>query len=384
MKNYTRSLASFALLATACHAAPFLAIDDNAEIFVTGTVGLRADSNVYLAADTGADLQDTILDFNPGLQLVFGKSSALQGSWTAVESFTRYSDHKDLDDELASTSFNANYDGGKVKATFNASYNELNQNTVDTRPASTALADGLIRRDIFAIGSKAEVSATEKSSVSVGVQFNRSEFVRAGFSDSQVMTLPVNYYYELTPKVDLSVGYRYRQRWETIGLDAKDHFVNVGARGEFTPKLSGEVALGLTQRNFRKPRAALAKPEDRSLFGVDASLAYAASPKTSFQFGVSNDFDTNSQGQQQKNFSSRLAAITKLSEDWSVTASVSYRAINYFSRIDDYFEGQIGATYTISEKVNITGAFAYRSNESDLVSSNFDQNVFSVAANFRF
>lgn len=374
MKNITRLIAATALCVTASHAAPFLAIDDNAEIFLTGSVGVRADSNIYLSP---SDTDDTVIDFSPGFQLVFGQSALVQGSLTFTENITRFSSHDELNDSLSSVGFNTNYDDGKSKLTFNTSFNELNQNSVDT----TANADFLIRRDVFAIGGTGEVSVTEKSSVSVGVQYQQSDYELGQFSDSRVVTLPVNYYYEVSAKVDASFGYRYRQRWESIGFDTKDHFISVGARGEFTPKLSGQVAVGVTQRSFEHKAMRL---DDKSLLGLDATLVYLASPKTSVQFGVSNDFDTNSQGQQQKNFVVRLSASTKISAEWSVTTGISYRSINYYTRIDDYFEGHIGATYTVSNNVSVTGALSFRSNESDLVSSNFDAHVFSLAANFRF
>ncbi len=392
MKNNHRLLAATVVFASASYAAPFLAIDDNAEIFLTGTVGMRADTNVFLAEKApGRDLDDVIFDFNPGAQLVFGKSALVQGSLNFTESFTRYAEHDELDDELMSTSFNATYGNGKSKASFNASYNELNQNTVDVLPVAGSPLN-LIRRDVYAVGSNGEISLTDKSSVAAGVQYQKSSYERSAYSDSQVLTIPVNYYYELTPKVDTGFGYRFRQRWESIRLDSKDHFFSANARGEFTPKLSGQVAIGVTRREFIKPRSAPATAypnlKDKTLLGIDTNLTYLASPKTTVQFGVSNDFDTNSQGDQQKNLAFRLAGVTNLSPEWSITTMVSYRRIDYYQatvkRIDDYFEGQLGATYIFSEQVNLTAAYAYRTNDSDLATANFDSNVFSLAANFRF
>jgi hypothetical protein len=384
MKNFTRLFAVSALLTTAAHAVPALAVGDNAELFLTGTLGVRADSNIFLSP---TNTSDTIFDVNPGVELVFGKQSAMQGSWNFTENISTYADHDDLNSNLAATSLNTKYEDGKSKVNFNASYNQLNQNSVDTSPAGAG--DFLIRRNVFAIGGTGEVSATEKSSVAIGIQYQNSDFERAGFSDSKVATIPVNYYYEMTAKVDMSLGYRYRERSESIGFDTKDHFFNIGARGEFTPKLTGQFAIGLTQRSFSHKARSLS---DKSLLGIDSSLTYAATPKTSIQFGLSNDFDTNSQGQQQKNFSARAAVNSNISEVWSVLASVSYRAIDYYqapftsgpARIDDYFEGQISATYRVNQNVGITGAFSYRSNKSDLPTSEFDNNVVSIAANFRF
>jgi hypothetical protein len=241
----------------------------------------------------------------------------------------------------------------------------------------------LIRRDVLALGTRGELDVSEKSSVSVGLQYQGTEYKRYDFSDTKVATLPIGYYYELTPKVDLSLNYRYRQSWLQHGYDSKDHFFGVGARGVFTPKLRGQFSVGLTQRSFDDHKG-LPDMDDKSLLGVDSSLSYDATPKTTLQFGVSNDFDTNSQGQQQKNFAVRFAALTAVSAEWSLSGGVSYRAINYYSRTDDYMEGHLGATYIINENVQVTAAVALRSNESDLDTSDFDNSVISLAAAFRF
>lgn len=376
MKTMTCLLAVSSLLVSTTSAAPFLSISDNAEVFLTGTLGVRVDDNIALTPDATSD---TILDVNPGAQLVFGQESTVQGTWSVVHSFANYFEHDELNTNLFSTALNAGYDDGKAKGTFNASFNEINQNTVDVRTSDGSL----IRRDVLAIGTRGEVAISEKSSISLGLQYQGTEYKRYAFSDTKVATLPIGYYYELTPKVDLSLNYRYRESWLQHGYDSKDHFFGVGARGVFTPKLRGEFSVGLTQRNFGDHKG-LPSMDDKSLFGIDSSLSYEVSPKTTLQFGVSNDFDTNSQGQQQKNFAVRLAALTNISAEWAVTGAVSYRAINYYSRTDDYMEGQIGVTHIVSENMQVTAAVALRSNESDLDTSDFDNSVISLAAAFRF
>lgn len=376
MKTMTCLLAVSSLLVATSSAAPFLSISDNAEVFLTGTLGVRVDDNIALTPEATSD---TIFDISPGAQLVFGRESTVQGTWSVVHSFANYLDHDELNTNLFSTAFNAGYDDGKAKGSFNASFNEINQNTVDVQTDDGSL----IRRDVFAIGTQGEVDVSEKSSVSIGLQYQGTEYKRYAFSDTKVATLPLGYYYEITPKVDLSVNYRYRESWLQHGYDSKDHFFGVGARGVFTPKLRGQFSVGLTQRNFREHKG-LPDMDDKSLFGIDSSLSYEASPKTTLQFGVSNDFDTNSQGQQQKNFAVRISALASISDEWSVTGGISYRAINYYSRTDDYVEGQVGATYILNENVQVTAAIALRSNESDLASSDFDNSVVSLAAALRF
>jgi hypothetical protein len=67
-----------------------------------------------------------------------------------------------------------------------------------------------------------------------------------------------------------------------------------------------------------------------------------------------------------------------------MNVGLNYRAIDYGTRTDDYLEGTIGAAYTVNANVSIVGGYVYRNYSSDLAASEFKNNVFSVAANFRY
>ena len=68
MKNLARIALVSAALGTAAQAAPFLAIGDGAELFVTGTLAVRADDNIFLSNKATSD---TIFDINPGVEITF-------------------------------------------------------------------------------------------------------------------------------------------------------------------------------------------------------------------------------------------------------------------------------------------------------------------------
>jgi hypothetical protein len=366
MKNLIRLAVAMAAVATTSHAAPFLAIGDSAELFLTGTVGVRVDDNVFLDK---TEVDDVIFDINPGLDLTFGKDAQVQGSLTTVVAFANYSDHSSLNTALFSSNFVSRFDDGKLKLGFNLGYNELNQNAPDIR--------GLTRRDIFSTGGNAEVILTQKTSIGGGASFSHENYKRANYGDSDSLTIPLNFYYKISPKVDLSFGYRFRDYQIDIGADSTDHFFNVGARGEFTPKLTGTFAVGITSRN-------LSPGGSEDLLGIDSSFAYELTPKTSLQFGISNDFGTTPQGQQQKNFSINTAVSSKLTEEWSLNGGLSYRATDYGSRTDDYWEFNLGAAYVVNANIRVLGSYVFRNYVSNISASEFTNNVFSVAANFRY
>lgn len=365
-------LAAALTLSTAAYSAPFLAVGDGAELFLTGTVGVRADDNIFL---TAAKVDDVIWDINPGVDLVFGKNSATKGRFSYVESFSNYSDNDDLNTALSAVNFTSNYDDGKSKLDVKAGYNQLNQNTYDVRPAGNQPV--LSRRDVSTAAITAEVSVTEKSSVAFGGAYSDTNYKRAGFSDLTEFSVPVTYYYELSPKLDLSFGFRYRNSDVQLGVDSKDYTYRVGFRGEFTPKVIGSVQVGFGTREFDNGI-------DKDILDIDAAVDFLLSEKTTFRVIASNDFGTSSSGQAQKNFSLGGNIINKASDEWYVRAGLTYRALDYFTRTDDFVEGQLGADYVVNANVTISGAYAYRDYKSDLTGAGFRNNVFSLSANFRY
>ncbi len=353
-------------LATASHAAPFMAIGDGAELFVTGALSVRSDDNIFLSSNA---VDDVIYEITPGAELTFGKDAQLKGALTVNVAFANYADNSRLNTTLAGSDFWTRYDDGKLKFGFNLGYHELNQNTADVQ--------GLVRRNVFSAGTNGELEVTQLTSVGAGLSYSHENYRRTNYADTDSYTIPLNFYYKMTPKVDLSLGYEYRDYQTTIGEDSTDHFINVGARGDFTPKLTGKIALGWTRRD-------LVRSGNDDLFGLDASFSYEISPKTSLQFGASNDFGTSPQGQQQKNFTLNAAVTSKINEQWTVNVGGSYRNIQYATRTDDYWEGNLGATYTFSSNLTLAGTYNYRNYSSPLAGSEFTNNVFSIAANLRY
>jgi hypothetical protein len=235
----------------------------------------------------------------------------------------------------------------------------------------------LVRRDVFTAGGNAEVATSQLTSVSAGLEYSNENYKRAGYTDSDTFTVPLDFFYKITPKVDLSGGYQYRDTQVQFGQNSVDHYINVGARGDFTPKLTGRFTVGWTIRD-------LADGTNNDTIGLDASFSYELSPKTSLQLGASNDFGTSPQAQQQKNFTVNAGLTSRFNDRWSLNASASYRNIEYTTHTDDYWEGTVGVSYAFNSSVSATGSYTYRNYKSPFPTSEFTNNVFSLSANFRY
>ncbi len=373
MKKSISILALSLAAATVALPAPFLAVGDGAELFLTGTLGVRSDDNVFLTNSGKVD--DVIIDINPGIALTFGKGSLTEGNFSFTEKIARYSQNDGLDTELASLNFSTNYDDGKSKFTSQASYNELNQNTVDTTGNGNVLA----RRNVANLGLNAELSASAKSKVGVGIKYNDTDYKRAGYNDLTVFEIPVNYYYAVTSKVDLSVGYRYRSTEVQAAPDSKGHSFRVGARGEFSPKTTGSVSVGVGNREFDGSTIG-----DKDILDLDAKLNIALSAKSTLQLTASNDFGVSGSGQEQKNFAMGGTLNGKVSDQLSLRGGLNFRKIDYYTREDDFTEFTLGFDYIISKIVTVQGGYAYRNNDSALAGGDFKNSVFSLAAKFRY
>lgn len=379
MNKFTSLIVSATVMAgTTVSAAPFLAIGDSAELFLTGTVGVRFSDNVTLSSNA---IEDVVFEVTPGFALEFGKNALTSGSFSYQEAISRYVDTSNLDSELSSVRFNANYDNGKTQVGVNASYEELNQNT----PTLQNPNDGeLSPRDVITVGGDGEFEVSQKSSMSVGLTYVDTAYEQTAFTDSEIATVPLKYYFELTPKVDASVGFRYRNSDlsnsnGTPAIDSEDFFYSVGARGDFTPKLKGSFSVGLTDRqNDGGP--------DRSTLGLDSSLDYLWSEKTTFNAAISNDFGSSGQGESQENSSISLGVRVQVWPELSLNSKATYRKIDYFNKpADDYYEFTLGGEYTLNEYVTFTSGAVYKDNKSGLgASGDFDNTEFSFAARIRY
>jgi hypothetical protein len=355
-----------AMFSTAAFGAPFLAVGDGAELFLTGSVGVRSDDNIFLAKIATSD---TIYEFIPGAEITFGKDAQFKGALTLADAISRYSSNSKLNTNLFSADLWTKFDDGKTKAGFNAGYDEQNQNTVDNR--------GLTRRDVASIGANGESEISQVTSVGGGLAYVHTEYKRTGYGTLNDYTLPINLYYKVSPKTDASFGYQYRDFNTTVGKDSTDNFFNVGARGEFSPLLTGQFRIGYLDRKIRNGSSV-------NMLGLDGMLSYAITPKSTLQFTASNSPDTSPQGLQQKNLALGASVSIVLDEQFSINGGVNYRAIDYGTRTDDYSEETIGGTYLVNAYVRVVGSYVHRNNSSQLTASQFTNNVFSLAISGRY
>jgi hypothetical protein len=373
MRSKLSLLAASAALTLAAQAAVDLG---NGVQVVPNVIGsVEANDNLFLAADDTVD--ETIWRLSPGIRFVMGEGALNSAQFSYNEEFQFYSDNSDLDTSLSLVDFSTNYDDGKMKIAIDAWFHEANQATRDTPTIA-----GLVKRTLIHGGISDEVQFSEKSAGKIGLVYDDTDYSRAGYTDWQWVEVPVQYFYEVQPKLDASVGFRYRQNnldGPLGGFDSDELFYNVGVRGEITPKLTGEVQVGYLQFN---PDAG----NDEDSFGLKANLTFAVSPKTNLLLDANSQYGYSGIGQSYQDTGLTFSFNTAISAAFSVNGNVFWHAYDYTTTTqqDDYYGGQIAGTYAFNEHAELSASYAYADNDSNLAFANFKQNRFVLSATLKY
>ncbi len=349
--------------------APAMAVGDNAELLLTASANVSYDDNIYLR-HTGVT-RDTIWNFIPGVQFVFGQKAATNGQFSLQEDFLKYSSNSKQDANLANANFKSNYSDGKSKLNLSAGYQQLSQN-------DTSVPGAIVDRDLTNGGVTGEVALSDKTTVSLGALYDKTHYKLSSYSTWSDTSVPLDAYFEVSPKLEASLGYRYRDTSVTgPGSDSKDHFLNIGARGEFSPLLTGQVRIGYSTRSS-------AGAARQNLLGVQSNLDYSASQKTSLHLGIDNGFGNAANGSNTKNRSITLGAVNQFSDQWALNLNLTSLAVAYPTRTDNYLEGAVGASFVYNTHLNFTASYTYRQNGSVLSGNKFTNNVFNFGASIRY
>jgi hypothetical protein len=352
-------------------------IGDSAELFITGNGSFTYNDNLFLVQ--GKAKSDEVWDIAPGLDLEFGKNAAFKGSVTAGVDWQLYSSHSSLNTALGTIAANGNYDDGKTKLAVQAAWQQADQPTVVIRSNGS-----LINRDVYTLGGTGEEVISEKTSLGGGISFTDTSYKTPGYADDRSTTIPVNYYYQVEPKLDVSGGFQYRyssvnQSFVQPGTSTRDYFYNIGARGQFTPLLSGTVRIGYEDDQAEKGK-------DNRTLAVDSSFTYAYTEKTSFSLNLDNDYGFNALGQEYRSAGGSIGVTTKPMEQLSFNGSLGYHRLSYTAtnQRDDFYNISVGATYSFSPQISASGNYSYQEDNSNFGGQSFKQNVFIVSGTVHY
>lgn len=378
------ALATILGLLSAGHAQPAVVLGEDSGLSFRFGGALQYNDNIFLdSADTESD---TIMVFSPGVELNMGNPGTNRNlNLVYIHDILTYGDNSRLNRDNADVSLSGFHQSAKSRFDYTATYKENSQND-----ASNNLAGDLAQRNITSIRLGNEWNMTAKSSVAFGYRMEDVKYENSLLYDREHSSIPLNYYWRVTPKLDMSVGYRYRTTsFERSGVvaggggprpDLDDQFFNVGVRGTIGAKTTGEIRVGIQERDFNTPGV-----KDEDLLSVDAQVTWESTEKTDFSLLLSRDFNADAFGTSIESTDIQLAGTTAISETFNGFASVRFSDDDYNGgRSDDGLFGQIGVSYTPNAYSVFSVAYILYNNDSSFVPADFDNNVFNISGTLRY
>jgi polysaccharide biosynthesis protein VpsM len=357
-------------------AEPLLSFGPDIPLFITGTATIRRDSNVFLAAQNPTG--DTLFILDPGLDLHYSGGGASVGL-LFDEQFVRYATNRALDDHLASVSGNLGFKGTTSQLTVAAAFQQEDQSTL-----SAVNTDQTLKHSQANASLNGEWGLTAKTSIGLGASFERTMYPEAGLTNSDAWSFPADLYYEVSPKVDLSAGYRFDKTTQDNGVgDTTDDFINVGARGDFTPKLSGQIRVGVSTLMPAKGGGS-----NTTEPGLGMTLDYLLSPRTTLSLSADNGFTASALGTSQEELMINTSASFQLSQAWSASLGASFDSTKYLMvlppRKDYFWVGDVGLSYAWTKYTAVQLSYFFRRNDSTLDAATFSDDVLTLSASSRF
>jgi len=384
IKSYF-SISTLLILTTinAIVAAPAIPVGNNIDIFFNGKASVSFDDN--LALDEANELDDFVYNIVTGIEVGFGRGESnadLRVLWQ--EDIVRYTDESQFDEENTTLIASGAYEGARIDLSSQFSFIEQQSNT-----NSINFIGNLIEQDIFTVNRLGEYEVTPKTSFSVGVNSNDTEFKGVAgpvLPDREQASVPITIYHEITPKLDLSLGYRYRDvdvesLGGTPGNDGEDHNFTVGMRGDFTPKLNGEIRVGYQERNFDLPGVS-----SNSSFSAEGELVWQATPKMELTTNLISDFGLGGAGGTIERKGVNFDLNYGINQLWYFGAQAGFENTDFINttRDDDLFNLGLSLNYSPNEYIRVTTGYSYLDNDSNTVNASFSRNLVNVSASLRY
>lgn len=361
-------------------ALPAMPISDLQDLVIRGGIEIEEDSNILA---NSLEIDDTLI--KPSLNATYTNYSGIIATELSVGvDVARYIDNDVLNYEdyniFGSISY-PNRVSGAVSYDLEASYVER---------TTAVLEEGLqVETNFMTLGGFIEIPFSEKFATAFMGSAEKRDARTEGFEDEDILSFGVEVKYIYSVKLDLFAGYRYRTT-EIEGLsnrvkfDSTDHAFSIGARGDFSDKVTGQISGGLQKRDFDGDDY-----ESNDLPFVDVSLIWKPVDKTSITVSVVSDYNSTGSG--------LSTEITTFSFDWKQTFNDKFSGSALFTYSDGTYQNlakvtrddqqtNVGARleyiFAKTGTVYLLGNFGKRS--SDNAFFDYNRNRLSLGVDYSF
>ncbi len=382
MRSTTRSQISFLTAGFLLVLADASAVTTIGHGRLLGSAAVRADydSNIFVS---NSEVSDTVGTFSGAVRYVRNASEVSLDTAVSLDAYA-FADHNNLNSAdpalTAALGYNPS-DKTDLRANFDWRRSSMANEAVNDRTESNN----------FVFSSSAEQLFSEKLGLRANAGYNKNSNLTQGYSDVLNYSLGLDGVYVYSPKLKLLAGFTTVESWTTDRPKGRrspsnmDQRYTVGAEGELAPKVTGELSVGVVQREFD----GAGFNRSNALY-LSSRLSWAATEKTTWTLLADQNLSLSAADQSVKAFSASLGVSQALSEKLSVDGSIGFDHSNYSAfggvgnRTDDGYIIRARFNYVIKDNVTVDASAGYRDNRSTLAFSTYDRINFGAGITIKF
>jgi polysaccharide biosynthesis protein VpsM len=380
MTNFTLRRASAALAVLTFVGTLPAAEIGRSRVVSTLAARLDYDSNIFV---NSSEVDDWVYGVQGGVRVIHDASLVTTDVGVSVNG-QLFADHSDLNSFDPGIDARIGYipsEKTSLKGSGSLRRNSMANEVLNARTESVDLL----------LNGEWEHLTTEKLGFRLSGDYTKSDYRTSGYSDPVRYTLGADAVYIYSPKLRALAGFAWGESWtENRAFNRRnaggdDLRYSVGFEGELAPKVTGNLRVGLVQRDF-----ATAGYGDDSALYLSSRLTWAAAQKTVWTLQASQGFNVTAADQSSKNFDAALVLTQELAERLSLEGSVGYTRANYSvfggagARRDHGVHARLRLNYALSENAALDASAGIRDNNSSLAVSDYQQINIGAGFTYRF
>ena len=405
------------LCAFAVQASPLVSLGDYGNIFFNGSFSSIWRSNVLFTDEN--EEEDFLFIVSPGLEMDFGSNvSNFDLNLSANYDIQRYDELTDFDQEYLRLKAASSYDAVRWSLNGTASYEER-ESTTGREGASIGditADDNLILLDLTNANLNGRYQVSPKFGFNPGVGYSDRRYTNSDqLADNEAFSFPFDLSYQLTPKLDFIIGYRFTtneigntvvQNNETgsvsnrDGHDQESQFFNIGANGKLLPKLNGSFRIGYTQVDPEDSNITIIdgitgaetdgrqERDSQSTLGLGGDLTYIVTPKLTSSIKLKRGFDVGSEGQTVLDSSARVNASYAISAKYFAGSFIGYTLREFEDGgnpgDDDIYEAGVNLSYIPDQYLRFSTGYSFIENDSERQNQGFVNHSVNLSVSFRY
>lgn len=273
---------------------PLIYLNENANFRIVSSAFVNYESNVFKTSDNHKE--DYYLVLSPGGELKFANEcSPFSGKIFFREDFYLYKKFTRLNRHDANLYIDLNYRDCSIDVATYGSFVQVGQNSGDPN-----LLEEFIRSNNTNAGLKVVIPFADDKKLETGYDFLLVDYkahfsqplnsLATPFEDRALSTVPLVYYYEVIPRLEIGPFYRYRYTDIQTEIDFNDHFFGLALRGEICSTWRTDLLVGYLYHNVNRRFAV-------DTMGLQSKTTWQPFECFRMQLDLYRDFITGSSGE---------------------------------------------------------------------------------------